>query len=121
MSDTPKIRKLQVRDLTMVAQMINKVTKQTDLASLVKDKTKDRKEIGMAMMTAAMEHCMDDFMNWCASMCEETREEFDQRPPDAVLDVIEAVREQEEVAAFLERASKMAGTFRGVNGKSGTQ
>ena len=105
-----EIRSLLVTDVFTVARMLSKVTKgaREDLAKAIKSEEKpDPTELGIAIFQSLFVEVEEDLKAWLADLINKPKEEFETMPATTVIDIIEALVQQEGIADFFERASQL--------------
>lgn len=105
-----KVRPLTVTDVFAVARMLSKVTKgaRVELAAAVKAETKpDPTELGMVIFQSIFVEAEEDLKAWMADLIGKTKEEFTVMSATTVIDIIEALIEQEDIRDFFGRVSRL--------------
>jgi len=105
-----KVRPLIVTDVFAVARMLSKVTKGTraELATAMSAKKKpDPTEFGMVIMQSMFTETEEDLKAWMADLIGKTKEEFTVMSATTVIDIIEALIEQEDIRDFFGRVSQL--------------
>lgn len=104
-----EVRELQVRDVFTIARALAKVTKEArlELASMLSAKKSNPTEIGMVLFQSVFTAAEEDLKNWLASMINAKREEFEEMPAMALLDIIEELSKKEGIRDFFGRASSL--------------
>jgi len=107
-----KVRPLIVTDVFAVARMLSKVTKgaRAELAAAMSAKKKpDPTELGMVIMQSMFTETEEDLKAWMADLIGKTKEEFTVMSAATVIDIIEALIEQEDIKDFFGRVSQLVG------------
>jgi hypothetical protein len=132
-----KIRPLTNRDFFTVVDMLSKISgtagrelrgliisdKKTEKPkNLTEKKAADKQaeemgiQIAMIIFNTCYEHVRQDLINWFASLCGMTADDYlDNLPPDATLQIMEQLAEAQESTSFFTHALRL---FKRMN-KSG--
>jgi len=114
-----EIRELKNKDVWVVADIIVDVAEATDgeIRNLIQDLSsddeaeKDDAEVGMEVMMFvlrnAVKNASDSLMEWFADLTDMSLEEFENADVTATLEVIEQIKEQEDVGRFFSRVSDL--------------
>lgn len=70
--------------------------------------------IGLHML-ATLPHCEKEIIAFLADLIGKTPKEFEELPPDILLDIIEAIDEHEDLKAFFSKAAKLMNRFQKPN------
>lgn len=131
-----KIRALTNRDFFTVVDMLSKIsgTAGRELTGLISSKKETPKpknlaekaatekqqeemgiQIAMIIFETCYKHVQQDLINWFASLCGKTTDEFLDLPPETTIQIMEQLTEAQEATSFFTRA---LGLFKSMN-KSG--
>jgi hypothetical protein len=104
------MRELNTLDTLKVATIIGKLG--TNASEFIKEGMTDQ-QIGIVFFTTALTFAETDIRNLLASIAELTPEEFDAKPFDYPLDLIDELTEKEDLKLFLQKARKLAQKIQG--------
>ena len=122
-----EIRDLRNGDVWQLADILIAVSERSDMniVDMIKDlsregkegKKKEEEEVGIEMMVfvlkGAFVHARDELMDWFSDLCEMDKEEFLQETKfTAMLDIIEQLKEQEDVEDFFSKVSSLFSELR---------
>lgn len=111
-----KIRPLTNRDFFTVVDMLSKIggVAGRELSGLISSKKtvkptdQQMEEVGQQIALIVLETCYkhvrQDLIDWFASLCEKTADEFLDMPPETTLQVMEQLTEAQETKDFFTRA-----------------
>ena len=118
-----EIRKLKASDLFTVLGMLRKSANSEITNLIVSDTVSDKKpvdiaenpiKLGIMVLTSLYDNLADDLINWFASLCNKTKEEFMDLSIDAPLDVIEQLATGDEYSAFFLRVLRLSKTMQSL-------
>ena len=108
-----EVRQLIVDDVFAVARMLSKITRgaRAELAQALSDKNKGKEtkpaELGMALFQSLFTESEEDLKAWLASLVGKTKEEFAAMPATTLIDIVDALMQQEGITDFFERVSQL--------------
>jgi hypothetical protein len=97
-----KMRKLNSMDLIRGSSLLGKIGKNIEIPEGASNA-----QVGIAIFSAVMAHAETDLKTWLADIAEISVEEFDKKPFDYPLEIIEEIAEKEDLSRFLERAKNL--------------
>jgi hypothetical protein len=102
-----QMRKLNSMDLIKGSSLLGKIGKNIDIPEGASNA-----QVGIAIFSAVMAHAETDFKTWMADIAEISVEEFEKKPFDYPLEVIEEIAEKEDLTRFFERAKNLMGKIK---------
>lgn len=96
-----EIRTLTVKDVFTLTRALSRVKPP--------DNTGNAQQFGLSLILSAFRDAEDELIAWLADMAGVEKEDFATMPAAAVLEVIEAISQQEGAKDFFGRLSKLLG------------
>jgi hypothetical protein len=123
-----KIRSLTNRDFFTVVNMLSKISGAAgrELASMISSKNAEKPknlaekevadkqaeemgiQIAMVIFNTCYEHVQQDLINWFASLCNMSADDYlDKLPPDTTLQIIDQLTKAQEATSFFTHALQL--------------
>jgi hypothetical protein len=96
------MRQLNTLDLIKGSSLLGKIGKNVEIPEGASSA-----QVGIALFSAVMAHAESDFKAWLADIAEISVEEFEKKPFDYPLEVLEQIAEKEDLTRFFERAKNL--------------
>lgn len=104
---------LTVGDMMRAAEAIAAALDTLDTDTLAQMQSGDANvaQVGQQVVAVALRIAPEQGQRFLSGLVDMDPDEFQQLPADAVLDIVEALSEREDVLRFFRRARSMAGNF----------